>query len=103
MRAREEIHAGIPDEESEAALKVPQRMVHNVGGTAWHAWGRPPGGRPRPPRTPLSENPYTLLSESFAANPRKSTPAAEVAPAESRLRRRKAAARRVPPKISVER
>ncbi|MER7748490.1 hypothetical protein ABT013_24865 [Streptomyces bacillaris] len=49
MRAREEIHAGIPDEESEAALKVLQRMIHNVGGTAWHAWGRPPGGRPRPP------------------------------------------------------
>lgn len=34
--AREEIHAGIPDEESEAALKVLQRMIHNVGGTAWH-------------------------------------------------------------------
>ncbi|SCE08849.1 hypothetical protein GA0115244_116864 [Streptomyces sp. DvalAA-19] len=100
MRAREEIHAGIPDEESVAALKVLQRMIHNVGGTAWHAWG--PAAAPGRP-TPLSENPYTLLSESFAANPRKSTPAAEVAPAESRLRRRKAAARRVPPKISVER
>ncbi|MBT3076026.1 hypothetical protein KMB26_03025 [Streptomyces sp. CYG20] len=46
MRAREEIHAGIPDEESVAALKVLQRMIHNVGGTAWHEWGRPLGGLP---------------------------------------------------------
>ncbi|MYT98563.1 MULTISPECIES: winged helix DNA-binding protein [unclassified Streptomyces] len=36
MRARAEIHAGIPDEEFVAALKVLQRMIHNVGGTAWH-------------------------------------------------------------------
>ncbi|MEW1614507.1 MULTISPECIES: MarR family winged helix-turn-helix transcriptional regulator [unclassified Streptomyces] len=36
-RAREEIHEGIPDEEFVAALKVLQRMIHNVGGKAWHA------------------------------------------------------------------
>ncbi|MFE4452097.1 MarR family winged helix-turn-helix transcriptional regulator [Streptomyces sp. NPDC056796] len=35
-RARAEIHAGIPDEEFVAALKVLQRMIHNVGGRAWH-------------------------------------------------------------------
>lgn len=35
-RAIAEIHAGIPDEEFVAALKVLQRMIHNVGGTAWH-------------------------------------------------------------------
>ncbi|MFD9543109.1 MarR family winged helix-turn-helix transcriptional regulator [Streptomyces sp. NPDC060022] len=35
-RARAEIHAGIPDEEFVAALKVLQRMIHNVGGKAWH-------------------------------------------------------------------
>ncbi|WP_103515390.1 MarR family winged helix-turn-helix transcriptional regulator [Streptomyces sp. SM10] len=35
-RALSEIHAGIPDEEYVAALKVLQRMIHNVGGTAWH-------------------------------------------------------------------
>ncbi|MEU1122526.1 MarR family winged helix-turn-helix transcriptional regulator [Streptomyces sp. NPDC005899] len=35
-RARAEIHAGIPDEEFVAALKVLQRMIHNVGGNAWH-------------------------------------------------------------------
>ncbi|MFE9814870.1 MarR family winged helix-turn-helix transcriptional regulator [Streptomyces sp. NBC_00236] len=34
--ARAEIHDGIPDEEFVAALKVLQRMIHNVGGTAWH-------------------------------------------------------------------
>lgn len=34
--ATAEIHAGIPDEEFVAALKVLQRMIHNVGGTAWH-------------------------------------------------------------------
>ncbi|MDQ0794405.1 hypothetical protein QFZ58_002893 [Streptomyces sp. B1I3] len=45
----------------------------------------------------------TLLNESFAAKPRNSTPAADVAPADSRLRRRNAVARRVPPKMSVER
>ncbi|MEV4877924.1 MarR family winged helix-turn-helix transcriptional regulator [Streptomyces cyaneofuscatus] len=36
MRAREEIHEGIPDAEFVAALKVLQRMIHNVGGKAWH-------------------------------------------------------------------
>ncbi|MEU0378283.1 MarR family winged helix-turn-helix transcriptional regulator [Streptomyces cyaneofuscatus] len=36
MRAREEIHEGIPDEEFVAALKVLQRMIRNVGGRAWH-------------------------------------------------------------------
>ncbi|GAA2995400.1 MarR family winged helix-turn-helix transcriptional regulator [Streptomyces fulvorobeus] len=35
-RASAEIHAGIPDEEFVAALKVLQRMIHNVGGRAWH-------------------------------------------------------------------
>ncbi|WP_405665098.1 MarR family winged helix-turn-helix transcriptional regulator [Streptomyces sp. NBC_01166] len=35
-RALAEIHAGIPDEEFVAALKVLQRMIHNVGGKAWH-------------------------------------------------------------------
>jgi len=35
-RAREEIHEGVPDEEFVAALKVLQRMIHNVGGKAWH-------------------------------------------------------------------
>ncbi|GGY75758.1 MarR family transcriptional regulator [Streptomyces nitrosporeus] len=35
-RARAEIHDGIPDEEFVAALKVLQRMIHNVGGRAWH-------------------------------------------------------------------
>lgn len=35
-RASAEIHAGIPDEEFVAALKVLQRMIHNVGGKAWH-------------------------------------------------------------------
>ncbi|MDF6019237.1 MarR family winged helix-turn-helix transcriptional regulator [Streptomyces sp. JH34] len=34
--ASAEIHAGIPDEEFVAALKVLQRMIHNVGGKAWH-------------------------------------------------------------------
>ncbi|MET8177146.1 MarR family transcriptional regulator, partial [Streptomyces clavifer] len=28
--------AGIPDEDFVAALKVLQRMIHNVGGRAWH-------------------------------------------------------------------
>ncbi|MFD3971400.1 MarR family winged helix-turn-helix transcriptional regulator [Streptomyces cyaneofuscatus] len=36
VRAREEIHEGVSDEEFVAALKVLQRMIHNVGGTAWH-------------------------------------------------------------------
>lgn len=35
-RARAEIHEGIADEEFVAALKVLQRMIHNVGGKAWH-------------------------------------------------------------------
>ncbi|MFF5895098.1 MarR family winged helix-turn-helix transcriptional regulator [Streptomyces argenteolus] len=35
-RARATMHDGIPDEEFVAALKVLQRMIHNVGGTAWH-------------------------------------------------------------------
>ncbi|MEV5978135.1 MarR family winged helix-turn-helix transcriptional regulator [Streptomyces sp. NPDC052114] len=36
LRIRAEIHEGIGDEEYVAALKVLQRMIHNVGGTAWH-------------------------------------------------------------------
>ncbi|MEU1369366.1 MarR family winged helix-turn-helix transcriptional regulator [Streptomyces sp. NPDC005803] len=36
-RAREEMHEGIADEEFVSALKVLQRMIHNVGGQAWHA------------------------------------------------------------------
>ncbi|SCE11699.1 DNA-binding transcriptional regulator, MarR family [Streptomyces sp. BpilaLS-43] len=35
-RATAEIHTGIRDEEFVAALKVLQRMIHNVGGKAWH-------------------------------------------------------------------
>ncbi|GGP36236.1 MarR family winged helix-turn-helix transcriptional regulator [Streptomyces sindenensis] len=35
-RARAEIHEGIDDTEFVAALKVLQRMIHNVGGKAWH-------------------------------------------------------------------
>lgn len=34
LRAR--IPADIPDEEYVRALKVLQRMIHNVGGHAWH-------------------------------------------------------------------
>ncbi|MCP3801330.1 MarR family winged helix-turn-helix transcriptional regulator [Allokutzneria sp. A3M-2-11 16] len=34
LRAR--IHEGIPDEEYVRTLKVLQRMIHNVGGKAWH-------------------------------------------------------------------
>ncbi|MGH3312692.1 MAG: MarR family winged helix-turn-helix transcriptional regulator [Streptomyces sp.] len=34
LRAR--IHAGITDEEYIRTLKVLQRMIHNVGGHAWH-------------------------------------------------------------------
>ncbi|MDJ0464112.1 MarR family winged helix-turn-helix transcriptional regulator [Streptomyces sp. H27-C3] len=33
---REEIHAGIPDEEYVRTVKVLQRMIHNVGAKAWH-------------------------------------------------------------------
>ncbi|MFI6471272.1 MarR family winged helix-turn-helix transcriptional regulator [Streptomyces sp. NPDC050516] len=33
---RELIHAGITDEEYVRALKVLQRMIHNVDGKAWH-------------------------------------------------------------------
>lgn len=33
---RERIHADIPDEEYVRTLKVLQRMIHNVGGRAWH-------------------------------------------------------------------
>ncbi|MGW2815105.1 MarR family winged helix-turn-helix transcriptional regulator [Streptomyces sp. NPDC001415] len=33
---RELIHAGITDEEYVRTLKVLQRMIHNVGGKAWH-------------------------------------------------------------------
>lgn len=36
QRAVSEIHDGIPDEEYVRALKVLQRMIHNVGGEAWH-------------------------------------------------------------------
>ncbi|MGA4840019.1 MarR family winged helix-turn-helix transcriptional regulator [Streptomyces sp. G45] len=35
-RTRDEIHEGIDDEEYVRALKVLQRMIHNVGGRAWH-------------------------------------------------------------------
>ncbi|MEU8774339.1 MarR family winged helix-turn-helix transcriptional regulator [Streptomyces sp. NPDC048606] len=31
-----ERHAGIPDEEYVATLKVLQRFIHNTGGRAWH-------------------------------------------------------------------
>ena len=33
---REKIHTGITDEEYVRTLKVLQRMIHNVGGKAWH-------------------------------------------------------------------
>ncbi|MEN8653691.1 MarR family winged helix-turn-helix transcriptional regulator [Streptomyces sp. 21So2-11] len=33
---REEIHAGIPDEDYVRTIKVLQRMIHNVGAEAWH-------------------------------------------------------------------
>ncbi|MEU2564039.1 MarR family winged helix-turn-helix transcriptional regulator [Streptomyces longispororuber] len=36
VRIRAEIHEGIDDAEYVRALKVLQRMIHNVGGTAWH-------------------------------------------------------------------
>ncbi|WP_369216771.1 MarR family winged helix-turn-helix transcriptional regulator [Streptomyces flavofungini] len=35
-KVRAEIHEGITDDEYVRALKVLQRMIHNVGGTAWH-------------------------------------------------------------------
>ncbi|MGW8487376.1 MarR family winged helix-turn-helix transcriptional regulator [Streptomyces sp. NPDC055886] len=35
-RASAEIHEGIPEAEFVTALKVLQRMIHNVGGKAWH-------------------------------------------------------------------
>ncbi|HEV7626030.1 MAG TPA: MarR family transcriptional regulator, partial [Streptomyces sp.] len=34
LRAR--IHSDIPEEEYVRTLKVLQRMIHNVGGHAWH-------------------------------------------------------------------
>ncbi|GAA2447450.1 MarR family winged helix-turn-helix transcriptional regulator [Streptomyces macrosporus] len=33
---RERIHEGVTDEEYLVTLKVLQRMIHNVGGRAWH-------------------------------------------------------------------
>ncbi|MEV0255860.1 MarR family winged helix-turn-helix transcriptional regulator [Streptomyces sp. NPDC050732] len=33
---RAEIHEGITDEDYVRTLKVLQRMIHNVGGSAWH-------------------------------------------------------------------
>jgi hypothetical protein len=33
---RERIHSGVTDEEYLVTLKVLQRMIHNVGGEAWH-------------------------------------------------------------------
>lgn len=36
QKTRAEIHEGIPDEDYVRTLKVLQRMIHNVGGTAWH-------------------------------------------------------------------
>ncbi|MGW5738228.1 MULTISPECIES: MarR family winged helix-turn-helix transcriptional regulator [Streptomyces] len=35
-KVRAEIHEGISDEEYVRTLKVLQRMIHNVGGAAWH-------------------------------------------------------------------
>ncbi|MFD0550838.1 MarR family winged helix-turn-helix transcriptional regulator [Streptomyces rectiviolaceus] len=35
-KVRSQIHAGIPEEEYIRTLKVLQRMIHNVGGEAWH-------------------------------------------------------------------
>ncbi|MFF1694241.1 MarR family winged helix-turn-helix transcriptional regulator [Streptomyces sp. NPDC058257] len=35
-KIRAEIHEGIPEEEYIRTLKVLQRMIHNVGGAAWH-------------------------------------------------------------------
>ncbi|TGB00048.1 MarR family winged helix-turn-helix transcriptional regulator [Streptomyces sp. MZ04] len=36
QKTRAEIHEGITDEEYIRTLKVLQRMIHNVGGGAWH-------------------------------------------------------------------
>ncbi|MCX4669451.1 MarR family winged helix-turn-helix transcriptional regulator [Streptomyces sp. NBC_01381] len=36
QKTRAEIHEGITDEEYIRTLKVLQRMIHNVGGDAWH-------------------------------------------------------------------
>ncbi|MFD9905813.1 MarR family winged helix-turn-helix transcriptional regulator [Streptomyces sp. NPDC059063] len=36
QETRQEIHEGIDDEEYVRALKVLQRMIHNVNGSAWH-------------------------------------------------------------------
>ncbi|MEV0118111.1 MarR family winged helix-turn-helix transcriptional regulator [Streptomyces sp. NPDC050844] len=36
QKTRAEIHEGITDEEYIRTLKVLQRMIHNVGGEAWH-------------------------------------------------------------------
>ncbi|MEV2249657.1 MarR family winged helix-turn-helix transcriptional regulator [Streptomyces sp. NPDC050147] len=36
QKTRAEIHEGITDEEYVRTLKVLQRMIHNVGGSAWH-------------------------------------------------------------------
>lgn len=36
LKVRDRIHEGIDDEEYVAVLKVLQRMIHNVGGKAWH-------------------------------------------------------------------
>ncbi|MEV0323343.1 MarR family winged helix-turn-helix transcriptional regulator [Streptomyces sp. NPDC050658] len=36
QKLRSEIHEGISDEEYIRTLKVLQRMIHNVGGEAWH-------------------------------------------------------------------
>lgn len=35
-KTRARMHEGITDEEYVRTLKVLQRMIHNVGGTAWH-------------------------------------------------------------------
>ncbi|MFG2894443.1 MarR family winged helix-turn-helix transcriptional regulator [Streptomyces sp. NPDC048248] len=36
LELRRQVHEGIPDEEYARALKVLQRMIHNVKGDAWH-------------------------------------------------------------------
>ncbi|MFG2499793.1 MarR family winged helix-turn-helix transcriptional regulator [Streptomyces sp. NPDC048441] len=36
QKTRAEIHEGVTDEEYIRTLKVLQRMIHNVGGEAWH-------------------------------------------------------------------
>lgn len=62
-----------------------------------------PAPQPFGPADGPAAAPGRQLTASFAAKPRNNTPAAELAPAASRLRRRKAAARRSPPNISVVR